>query len=191
MPRGDASAPQVVAGALRLFARHGVAGTSLQMIADELGVTKAAVYYRFRTKEEIVLAALAPAFADFAALLDEAEAQAPEHRARLVVDRLARQAVAHRQLYAVVLGDLSAAQLRRETPGHHALFRRLRDTLAGPDAPPDRLVRVAIFLSGLMGPPVDADLRLLDDAALEAGIAASGYALLGIPGVPAAAAAGA
>lgn len=180
MPRGDASAPQVVASALGLFSRHGVAGTSLQMIADDLGVTKAAVYYRFRTKEEIVLAVLAPAFDDFAALLAEARALPEADRARLVVDRLARQAVAHRELYAVVLGDLSAAQLRRETPGHHDLFRDLRDVLAGPGPTPERLVRVAIFLSGLMGPPVDADLRRLDDAALEAGVVASGYALLGI-----------
>jgi AcrR family transcriptional regulator len=150
------------------------------MIADDLGVTKAAVYYRFRTKEEIVLAVLAPAFDDFAALLAEARALPEADRARLVVDRLARQAVAHRELYAVVLGDLSAAQLRRETPGHRDLFRDLRDVLAGPGPTPERLVRVAIFLSGLMGPPVDADLRRLDDAALEAGVVASGYALLGI-----------
>ena len=31
-------------------------GTSLQMIADAMGVTKAAVYHQFHTKEEIVLA---------------------------------------------------------------------------------------------------------------------------------------
>ena len=42
--------------ALELFADHGVGGTSLQMIADALGVTKAAVYHQFRTKDEIVLA---------------------------------------------------------------------------------------------------------------------------------------
>ena len=42
--------------ALDLFADHGVGGTSLQMIADALGVTKAAVYHQFRTKDAIVLA---------------------------------------------------------------------------------------------------------------------------------------
>ena len=44
--------------ALELFARHGVGGTSLQMIADSLEVTKAAVYHQFHTKEAIVLAVL-------------------------------------------------------------------------------------------------------------------------------------
>jgi hypothetical protein len=38
----------------------GVGGTSLQMIADAIGVTKAAVYHQFNTNEEIVVAALPP-----------------------------------------------------------------------------------------------------------------------------------
>ena len=42
--------------ALALFADNGVSGTSLQMIADAVGITKAAVYHQFRTKEQIVLA---------------------------------------------------------------------------------------------------------------------------------------
>src|SRR5262245_61648465 len=48
---------RIIDAALELFTRHGVGGTSLQMIADALGVTKAAVYHQFKTKEEIVVAA--------------------------------------------------------------------------------------------------------------------------------------
>jgi AcrR family transcriptional regulator len=40
--------------ALRLFNERGYEATSLREIADEIGVTKAALYYHFRTKEEIV-----------------------------------------------------------------------------------------------------------------------------------------
>lgn len=40
--------------ALRLFNEHGYEATSLREIADEIGVTKAALYYHFKTKEEIV-----------------------------------------------------------------------------------------------------------------------------------------
>src|ERR1041385_8027277 len=47
---------RTVAVALELFARYGVGGTSLQMIADELGVTKAAGYHQFRTKDDVVVA---------------------------------------------------------------------------------------------------------------------------------------
>ena len=45
------AAPGSPSAALELFARRGVSGTSLQDIADHLGVTKAAVYYQFRSKE--------------------------------------------------------------------------------------------------------------------------------------------
>lgn len=40
--------------ALELFAEHGYEKTSLREIADRLGVTKAALYYHFRTKEDIL-----------------------------------------------------------------------------------------------------------------------------------------
>ncbi|GII60726.1 TetR family transcriptional regulator [Sphaerisporangium krabiense] len=40
--------------ALRLFTEQGYEGTSLREIAEELGVTKAALYYHFRTKDDIV-----------------------------------------------------------------------------------------------------------------------------------------
>ncbi|NUR16364.1 MAG: helix-turn-helix transcriptional regulator, partial [Dermatophilaceae bacterium] len=54
-PRGQGRR-RVIDAAVELFAEHGVSGTSLQMIADHLGVTKAAVYYQFHAKEDIVLA---------------------------------------------------------------------------------------------------------------------------------------
>ena len=40
--------------AIDLFTRHSFAGTSLQMIADELGFTKAAIYHHFRTREQLL-----------------------------------------------------------------------------------------------------------------------------------------
>ncbi|MBB0245647.1 TetR family transcriptional regulator [Streptomyces alkaliphilus] len=42
--------------ALRLFAAHGYEKTSLREIAEEIGVTKAALYYHFKTKEDILVA---------------------------------------------------------------------------------------------------------------------------------------
>ncbi|WP_155335215.1 TetR/AcrR family transcriptional regulator [Acrocarpospora corrugata] len=53
--------------ALRLFTEQGYEATSLREIAEALGVTKAALYYHFRTKEDIV----AGMVADRVAFLDE------------------------------------------------------------------------------------------------------------------------
>ena len=48
---------RVINAALKLFAHNGVGGTSLRMIATELGVTVAAVYHQYNTKDEIIYAA--------------------------------------------------------------------------------------------------------------------------------------
>ena len=52
----SAAQTRIIEAALREFARNGVGGTSLQMIADDIGVTKAAVYHQYKTKDEIVRA---------------------------------------------------------------------------------------------------------------------------------------
>src|ERR1700693_874490 len=77
---------QILETAQRLFTELGYDATSLQMIADEMGLTKAAVYYHFRTKNEILHAAMLPGFQRFRALLEEA-AEIRGRRAR--IDHLA------------------------------------------------------------------------------------------------------
>jgi AcrR family transcriptional regulator len=45
---------RILSVGLRLFAEQGYANTSLREIAEELGVTKAALYFHYKTKEDIV-----------------------------------------------------------------------------------------------------------------------------------------
>ncbi|MGX1614444.1 TetR/AcrR family transcriptional regulator [Micromonospora chalcea] len=45
---------RIQAVALELFTEHGYEKTSLREIAERLGVTKAALYYHFKSKDEIV-----------------------------------------------------------------------------------------------------------------------------------------
>ena len=61
--------------AVDLFTRHSFAGTSLQMIADEMGFTKAAIYYHFRTREELLAAVVEPIFEQLSAIITAAESQ--------------------------------------------------------------------------------------------------------------------
>src|SRR6201988_232092 len=51
--RGDTRA-RIQQVALELFAEQGYERTSLREIAERLGVTKAALYYHFKSKEDIV-----------------------------------------------------------------------------------------------------------------------------------------
>jgi AcrR family transcriptional regulator len=65
---------QILETAQRLFAELGYDATSLQMIADEMGLTKAAVYYHFRAKGDILHEAMRPGIQRLGVLLDEVAA---------------------------------------------------------------------------------------------------------------------
>src|SRR6202790_1331035 len=56
--------------ALELFAEQGYEKTSLREIAERLGVTKAALYYHFKSKEDIVSSLVEDYFGQLDALID-------------------------------------------------------------------------------------------------------------------------
>jgi AcrR family transcriptional regulator len=55
-PRRKDTRQRIEATALELFAEVGYDKTSLRMITDRLGITKAALYYYFQAKEDILVA---------------------------------------------------------------------------------------------------------------------------------------
>jgi AcrR family transcriptional regulator len=117
---------QILETAQRLFAELGYDATSIQMIADELGLTKAAVYYHFRAKSDILHAAMLPGIQRVAALLDEA-ASMRGRRARIehVVNGFVDFLVQNRH-YAVMASTDPAAKRHKldEEAGTTALRQR-------------------------------------------------------------------
>ena len=91
--------------ARRLFAERGFDGTSLQLIADTMGVQKANVYYYFRTKVAILEALLEGNIAAFDVLLDEAEVLAGRQRREFMVDGFVGQVVASRSIAPLTSTD--------------------------------------------------------------------------------------
>src|SRR5215475_7493216 len=77
---------RIQAVALDLFTEKGYDATSLREISERLGVTKAALYYHFKSKEEIVESMTADHIARIEALLEWAGDQAwtPETRREFV-----------------------------------------------------------------------------------------------------------
>ncbi|MGW3119113.1 TetR/AcrR family transcriptional regulator [Streptomyces sp. NPDC001107] len=59
--------------ALELFTELGYEGASIGMIASGMGLTKAAVTYHFRTKEDLLNAVVEPAFTDLNAYFEKWE----------------------------------------------------------------------------------------------------------------------
>ncbi len=102
--------------ALGLFTVHGVEGTSLQMIADALGVTKAAVYYHFKTKDEITEAVAEPAVGELNTILDRAATIGrPGPRADFIIDGFVDLVIRNRVLVAVLCSDPGVRHGRRLT----------------------------------------------------------------------------
>jgi AcrR family transcriptional regulator len=56
MPKGSVTRREVLDLAADLFAKHGYRSTSLEVVAERLGVTRQALYYHFRSKGEILAA---------------------------------------------------------------------------------------------------------------------------------------
>lgn len=138
--------------ALDLFAEHGVSGTSLQMIADALGVTKAAVYHQFRTKEAIVVAAVGLDLATLEPALEAAEAQRGDPSA---LEALLRQvidlAIGRRRLVGPLLHDPVIVRLMSEHEPYQDLMGRLFAALLGDATDPQGRVRVAMIASAIGG----------------------------------------
>jgi AcrR family transcriptional regulator len=92
--------------ALDLFSEHGFAGTSLQDIADRLGVTKAAVYYHFHSKDDLLLALVEPAIDELMAMAAET---ASAQRGRGVgIARYVDYLLRHRRVAAYLTRDATA-----------------------------------------------------------------------------------
>ncbi len=112
--------------ALALFAQYAVAGTSLQMIADELGVTKAAVYHQFNTKEAIVHGVLDVQLQPVEVALDEAEASGHSRRSReALLDRLIDLVMTNRRALATLQNDVVLFRVIGEHEQSRRLFERL------------------------------------------------------------------
>jgi AcrR family transcriptional regulator len=166
-PPTTAAKTRVVDAALELFAANGVGGTSLQMIADRIGVTKAAVYHQFHTKEAIVLAAAEAELAKLEAVLTAAEAEPDDVRAReTLVTGVVDLAVSRRRMESSLLGDPVIVR----TFAGHAPFRRVMDRMARllTGRRPDRASRVsaAMFSAAIGGAVMHPMVAALDDATL-------------------------
>jgi AcrR family transcriptional regulator len=77
---------RIISVAAGLFAEKGFAGTSIRDISDALGVTKAALYYHFASKEEMLAAIVdAPIAAVREVLQNTTDVSTPQARRELLV----------------------------------------------------------------------------------------------------------
>lgn len=142
---------RTIDAAMDLFAEHGVSGTSFQMIADAVGVTKAAIYHQFRTKDAIVLAVAEVGLSPLEDALAEAEQQpTPEAQRELLLTRVVELAVARRRWVNALQGDPVMIRLLGSHDPFVDLMARVYMVLMGiaDDGPAERM-RIAIISAAI------------------------------------------
>ena len=140
--RGD-TRERIQSVALELFAEHGYQQTSLREIAERLGVTKAALYYHFKSKEDIVRSFTEDYAAELDALLTWGADQprSPATRAALLTrysDIVQQRLGVLRfleQNQAAVHHLMSENGARDNKRMFREQFENLRDLLAPPGCP--------------------------------------------------------
>lgn len=186
----EATAQRVRAAALELFVRQGYEHASLREIADRVGITKASLYYHYRSKQALLEAVVLPLITEWRAIVDET-ASLPHTPAnvRLVLSRVLDMMLRHRGASGIFVRD-AAAVFTALQPIWEDLIQlgtRLNAWLAGPSpSDADRVRAMAAvealgvaMRSGALLPGVSEDeLRrtLLDCAASVLGLRRRGPA---------------
>jgi len=162
-----AAQARIIDAALVLFAEHGISGTSLQMIADAIGVTKAAVYHQYNTKDEIVVAVAQVVLARLEAAVTAAEAEESRSRARgVLIAEMIDLAVERRQMASVLQRDpVMLRFLEEHEPFRHVMARVNRLLMAGASDTRAR-VQAAMLASAIAGTVIHPLVLDLDDESL-------------------------
>jgi AcrR family transcriptional regulator len=181
----SAAQARIVAAALELFAQHGVGGTSLQMIADTIGVTKAAVYHQFKTKEEIVIAAAETELGQLEAAVAEAESEPDPQAAReVLVRRIVALAVERRRMESTRLGDPVIVRFFAHHEPYRQTMKRLYRLLLGDERGPADLVPAAMITAAIGGAVMHPLVADLDDDTLHSELLRLARRFLELPGPP-------
>jgi AcrR family transcriptional regulator len=158
---------RILQAALDLFADHGVSGTSLQMIADAVGVTKAAVYHKFKTKDEIVIAVAELQLAKLEDALEAAEAQSDSVGARKVLlTEVVGMAVERRRWVMSLQNDPVMVRLLGEHEPFRNLITRLYAILLDEADDTEARVSAALFSGAIAGTVINPLVDDIDDDTL-------------------------
>ncbi|MEV0685042.1 TetR family transcriptional regulator [Nocardia sp. NPDC050378] len=154
---------RILAAARSLFAARGYRATSMQAIADEVGITKAALYYHFDSKEAILHQLTVPLLDELEATLAESEAGTGTEDVRWrTIEGYVDVHLRHRQTLTMLVKDMSLLVQAPIADRFRAAIALANDLVAGPGAGLEQRVRACQVVAGLADPVV-----LFRDAPIE------------------------
>ena len=149
MPRAQSDTKaEIRAVVLELFGQKGYERTSLREIAERLDVTKAALYYHYPSKKDLLRALIDPLIDDIEKLL-EGLREGPVEDARPVLGSYFDLCVRHSTLLLALLNDLGTLSETGAVTSIIALRGRLDDALVGPEPAIPAKMGAVIALGGI------------------------------------------
>ena len=170
MPGEPSTRERILDIALELFSEQGYDKTSLRDIAERLGTTKAALYYHFARKEDILLELhmrLHEIGYDVLAQLDELEGgQAYVEAWPELMDEFIDRVTQNRELVVLHLRNVRALEQIGADERHQAenedMMGRFARVFANPEIPLGDRVRMACSLGAVITGLIDAGERFGD-----------------------------
>ena len=149
--------------ALARFRVGGFVGTSIADLAGALGVSKAAIYYHYRSKDALLQHLVDP-------LLDAIDACIHDHTTpartpRQLLGAYLTVLLAHREVVPLVATDVAVLNHPRIGPRLRAQNQQLRTLLAAPDTRVSARLRAEAALGAIWRPLVAEPQVDLSDAA--------------------------
>lgn len=151
---------RILHAALRLFSNHGFQAVTVRELAADLGLTSAALYYHFPSKEACLEALVFPYIERLEAVLDRHPPQGAPTRDSmrgLLADYL--QGLLHTpELTRLVDRDPAVAAHSEFRPRLDAIVEGLLRRLTGDRQTPEALIRATAALGALRRPVLRLDL---------------------------------
>jgi Transcriptional regulator len=149
---------RILAAALDLFIEQGYDKTSLREVAEQVGVTKAALYYHFASKEEIFRTLMEPFSAVQGQALELLQGQPTLEEWGKGLEALVAWVLPHRRLLGLLENNRSVLEVMGHDHTHdeaHVAFHERLDAVFGDEGTPlvDRVRMVAAIglVIGVLG----------------------------------------
>lgn len=145
MARPTDTRDRILATARELFLERGVRDTSLQHIADRLGITKPALYYHFSSRGDLLGTIVLPLFGELETFLAEQAEATPEELLPAYFDLVWER----RDTLVMVLSDLAVLHELDLVSRMLAFRNGLTALLMGPESSLGARVRATVAVGGL------------------------------------------
>jgi AcrR family transcriptional regulator len=124
---------QILVTAKILLIKHGYHGLSMRQIAEAVGVSKAALYYHFKDKEELLLAILVAYLDEIEAVIDQVRAEGGDSRQQvlLLIENVLSQPAEKRALIRLSSQEMAQLSVPARATFDRAYHEKFIDKIRG------------------------------------------------------------